>query len=231
MSVKKNNLLIVVIVVIVFYLITELLGFMNVFLNKEINLDTSVNTMLWKQSLLMFSQKLILFIIIFVFFKKTKIFFLKKVKISLKSILTFKIALAMLLGLGFIIIQEALYYLINHVIYGNEYLFFNYKTRTFEFWKIPLFFSTIIIVPITEELIFRKYIFTTLDKTYNVYALVLISSLLFSIVHLPNIHSTITALFGGIIISLLYVKFKRIIYPIVFHITWNAIVIALPYFN
>lgn len=89
----------------------------------------------------------------------------------------------------------------------------------------PLFFIIpVFTAPILEELIFRKIIFGTLYKRMNFFLAVLISSLLFGVLHLELQH--ILIYFGmGVALAYVYVKTKRIIVPILVHMGMNALVV------
>ena len=61
-----------------------------------------------------------------------------------------------------------------------------------------------------------------LDKHSAVIA-ILVSTLLFALIHLPDYIQAFNASVGGIVAGILYFKSKRIVIPILFHITWNLI--------
>lgn len=84
--------------------------------------------------------------------------------------------------------------------------------------------AALIFAPIMEELFFRGIIFQKLAITKDpVWALV-ISALLFTIVHF---RSDIISLFTiGVTFAILYLKTKQIIVPIISHFVYNAIYIA-----
>ena len=82
----------------------------------------------------------------------------------------------------------------------------------------------VIIIPIIEELFFRKVLITKMKIKFNALLSILISSLLFSLVHLPYIHKSYIALFGGLISGYIYHKTDKVIYSILFHIPWNFLV-------
>jgi membrane protease YdiL (CAAX protease family) len=82
---------------------------------------------------------------------------------------------------------------------------------------------TFILNPIMEELIFRKYVCTVLYLKYSFPKTVVISSLIFTIVHLGNPFSMLQTIIGSIFIYFLFLKTKKIIDPILFHILHNSI--------
>jgi len=98
---------------------------------------------------------------------------------------------------------------------------------------LPFFIiGSVLIVPITEELFFRNFILRGLLKNNDTISAILISSLLFSFVHIPfinflydsvdfSLRQAYITIFGGVIAGSLYCKSKSIIPPILFHMFWN----------
>ncbi|WP_458414964.1 lysostaphin resistance A-like protein [Schinkia sp. CFF1] len=91
----------------------------------------------------------------------------------------------------------------------------------------PIFIIvTSIIGPIFEEIIFRLIIFGSLYKKFNFWIAAIISSLVFATVHFDFTHIIVyTAM--GMVFSFLYVKTKRILVPIVAHVSMNTFVILV----
>lgn len=80
--------------------------------------------------------------------------------------------------------------------------------------------------PILEEIIFRKIIFGSLYKKMNFFFAGLISSVIFAVVHMDFTHILLyTAM--GFAFAFLYVRTKRIIVPIIAHISMNTFVVIL----
>lgn len=95
---------------------------------------------------------------------------------------------------------------------------------------VPIFFIIpAIIGPILEELVFRKVIFGALHKKMNFFFAALLSSVVFSAFHMDFEHLLVYAAIG-FIFSFLYVKTKRIIVPIIAHITMNTFVMLIQLF-
>ncbi len=94
-----------------------------------------------------------------------------------------------------------------------------------EFAKVvPEFIIVISIIgPILEEIVFRLVIFGVLYKRFNFWFAALFSSLIFAVTHFDFDHLLIyTAM--GFVFAFLYAKTKRIIVPIVAHISLNLFV-------
>ena len=82
---------------------------------------------------------------------------------------------------------------------------------------------TILIVPVFEELLFRKIIFKSLLKKYNnLLFAVIFSSLVFSLTHL-SLSNIIPTFLLGIIVAYIYNKTNNIWYPIIFHVLYNIL--------
>ncbi len=135
---------------------------------------------------------------------------------------------AILLGIGFVFFQSVL-----KIIYFQEILpdFFNYEF-TLKRLTTHNVLASIILVPITEELFFRKYIQGGLIKNYKPLNSILFASFLFAFIHIPfaslffdsidfSLHRAYIALFGGLISGVLYYKSNSIGPSIIFHIFWN----------
>lgn len=78
--------------------------------------------------------------------------------------------------------------------------------------------------PILEELIFRKILFGALYKKLNFFWGALISSLIFGVLHMDLTHILIYVSMG-FVFAYLYVKTKRIIVPILVHMTLNTVTV------
>ena len=90
---------------------------------------------------------------------------------------------------------------------------------------ISILVMSVIISPIIEEIYFRKILYTSAKKYLGVFWSGIINSLLFSVVHL-NLHSFPVLLILGMILTLIYENDGSIISPIIFHSSFNIIMIA-----
>lgn len=99
-----------------------------------------------------------------------------------------------------------------------EGFFFDYK---------EIIYSTLlfIIVAIVEEVLCRGYILRNLMFSFNKYIALLISSLLFSLMHSLNPNVDLFALtnifLAGILLGLSYIYTKNLWFPIALHLSWN----------
>ncbi|HHY75062.1 MAG TPA: CPBP family intramembrane metalloprotease [Bacillus bacterium] len=96
--------------------------------------------------------------------------------------------------------------------------------------ETPIFIVvTSVIGPIFEEIIFRQIIFGSLYKKFNFWIAAIVSSLIFAAVHFDFTHIIIyTAM--GLVFAFLYVKTKRILVPIVAHVSMNSFVVLIRVF-
>ena len=94
--------------------------------------------------------------------------------------------------------------------------------------------GAILLAPICEEFIFRRYIQDGLQKNYRPWIAVIVTSLLFGALHINflaplfdslafNFHDSYIAFFGGLIAGTLYLKSNSIGPPIVMHFMWNLV--------
>jgi uncharacterized protein len=100
----------------------------------------------------------------------------------------------------------------------------------FEIWNIPLLLSSVMFIPISEELFFRGFLLKGLLKKNSLILSLLISSVLFGFLHFNwftmdvlSLKRVFITFIGGLLAGGLYIKTKSITYPILFHLTWNLI--------
>lgn len=84
------------------------------------------------------------------------------------------------------------------------------------------FLHVCIAASIMEELLMRGFILGGLQKKYGVLTALFVSSLLFAVLHF-NMVQTLSALFCGVILGLLYVKTGSLFCCILTHSTYNII--------
>ncbi|MFY4777373.1 CPBP family intramembrane glutamic endopeptidase [Metabacillus sp. RGM 3146] len=111
-----------------------------------------------------------------------------------------------------------------HIKPGSE----NTKTIVEFISYTPLLVIVVAIVgPILEEIVFRKIIFGSLYKrTNNFFIAALISSLIFALVHFEPVHVLLYSAMG-FTFAFLYVRTKRIIVPMIAHMSMNTLVILV----
>ncbi len=91
--------------------------------------------------------------------------------------------------------------------------------------KMIMSFVIFLIVAFTEEIFFRGYILRNLLYSFNKYASLIISSLIFALFHglNPNINLiTFSSLFlAGLSLGITYIYTKNLWFPIALHFSWN----------
>ena len=122
--------------------------------------------------------------------------------------------------IGFVLIALGVALLVILKEISNMGLDVNFKEI---FLSIVLF----IIVAITEEALVRGYILKNLMVSFNKYIALIVSSILFSILHClnPNIDfiSFLNLFLAGLLLGLPYIYTKNLWFPIGLHFSWNLI--------
>ena len=203
---KSRPIIKLIIFSILFYLINQIIGFyvlIPIFF-KNINIGK------WFESFAYFILYFIFLMIIF-FRIRDNI----KIKKSIKGYSFF------LIGVTLTFIQILIWYFINGYLPR--------KNLNFESNDLPYILSRTILIPILEELIFRLVFFKILIEKYSFLITISISSILFSLVHLPNINQCIVTLVLGFISGLVYFKSNNILNSILLHIGLNSSVMLMRY--
>lgn len=86
--------------------------------------------------------------------------------------------------------------------------------------------SIVIISPILEEIVFRKLFYRSLKKITTIGIAASVSSLIFGVIHF-NVLSLIMLIFISIFFTFIYEKYNSVIYPIIAHSLFNAIMLIL----
>ena len=94
--------------------------------------------------------------------------------------------------------------------------------QTMKLTPVAAFMQACLLAPITEEILMRGYILHGLSKKHGVLIGILLSTLLFAILHI-NISQILSAFIGGLLIALLYMKTKSMSCCILAHILYNSI--------
>ncbi|KOA19013.1 CAAX amino terminal protease self- immunity [Clostridium homopropionicum DSM 5847] len=107
----------------------------------------------------------------------------------------------------------------NNATLENSLLQPNFTINVF--WGIILY----IVVSLSEEIMCRGYIQTTLYQMRMPYLAAVISSTIFAFLHLGNpnvkILGIVNIFFIGLLLSYMYIRTKNLWMPIGYHFTWN----------
>lgn len=144
--------------------------------------------------------------------------------------------IAVVSGSLFIIIQSPLKWIYN-LIFGTDYYIEYHFDGLVELMDINVL-STILFIPIAEELFFRGCIQEELQKKLKIWIAIIIASIFFALIHAPYLylfwseyipewHSFYLTLFGGLISGIIYYKSESIIPSIIFHVFWNLGVVIV----
>ncbi|GEK89854.1 hypothetical protein APU01nite_18930 [Alkalibacterium putridalgicola] len=88
-----------------------------------------------------------------------------------------------------------------------------------------LIINTVVLAPVIEEFIFRGIILNKwAEKSSNTRALI-ISSLLFGLLHIGSF--IIPQFIGGLLYGIVYIKTKKLIYPILMHSISNLVPVSM----
>lgn len=108
-----------------------------------------------------------------------------------------------------------------------------FEKNNYEYSTIPILIlglvSLAIVTPIIEELFFRVFSIEFLKKEFSINVSIIISSLVFSIMHLSKIQDSIEIFITAIIIAIIYTKTNNVFYCIIAHMTHNAQYILFNY--
>lgn len=87
---------------------------------------------------------------------------------------------------------------------------------------------TVVCAPLSEELFFRAIIFKRTSKKFNIYVGMIVSSLIFGLLHVEL--AIIGAFLFGVNCCILYTKYKNILIPMTVHF-FNNLIAFLPQIN
>tara|TARA_R110002074_G_C12351925_1_gene649742 strand:+ start:73 stop:936 length:864 start_codon:yes stop_codon:yes gene_type:complete len=108
------------------------------------------------------------------------------------------------------------------LIYFKEIFFLKVN---FDLKELIISIILFTIVAIVEETLLRGYILRNLMSSFNKYIALIISSILFSLIHSFNPNVDLFSLFNlflaGILLGLSYIHTKNLWFPIALHLSWN----------
>lgn len=151
-----------------------------------------------------------------------------KWKVRLPNILTF--ILIAVIVLCVILFNSPLNNLRENIdkLFENRIYVVKFELSEFDLNKVILLFCTVLIAPIFEEILFRKQILSLLLRKNSPLVSIIISSLLFSIVHL-RLNDLATLFIWGLIFGTLYYKTKSIELSILLHSLSNLSTFFIKY--
>lgn len=156
-----------------------------------------------------------------------------QVKASFRLISDNLIFPIILIAIGLEFFEKPLFDMYDKIFVPKEFLNIFKHTKNVEL-NISLIFSLIsslVVAPIFEEIIFRKYLLGNLLKENSVQKAILFSSICFSLFHFPNFRNLLPTFIFGVIAGYIYVKTKNITYTLVFHFVVNLIVSLIRFYG
>jgi membrane protease YdiL (CAAX protease family) len=153
------------------------------------------------------------------YFKKDYIFDIKTSFVHFNENILF---ILIPIAVGLKIFQEPFFEIYRRITSSEEFpsQVLNINTQL-DYQFVIRAIPALVIAPIFEELIFRKYFIDSLAKKYSFVKSILYSSLCFALYHLPNFSNLLPTFFLGLVAGYLYVKSKKIIIPIILHFLLN----------
>ncbi|MDD2371007.1 MAG: type II CAAX endopeptidase family protein [Firmicutes bacterium] len=79
-----------------------------------------------------------------------------------------------------------------------------------------------VLAPVAEEILFRGAIYNLIKDKFNKYAAVIVSAILFAIIHM-NIYQASYAIFIGLFLGIIIMKTGSLWLTIIFHIVYNTV--------
>ena len=179
---------------------------------------TALNNYLNSRALLMVVAAFIIFGIIFInIIRKMK---LEKNKTNIDK---YSLINIFILGMFIAVFFNIFIYTLNGIVHITD----SYKISS-----LPLMVTIIssgILGPILEELLFRGIVYNKLFEFNNHKKSCIITSVIFSLMHFPNLITMIYTFILSFIMIYLYEKNKSLIAPIIFHIGINTTMNVLIY--
>lgn len=201
----KNKYIGLSLFLILYFLLEFIINFIIIKLlggyDNKINYDLSV-----------IYSRLIILLIVGIVLNKKLLAYIKFKSVSLKKIL--------MIVLGSILYSAIVVFIKNQNI--AEYGF--HWSQNYNIYLI----SAIIVAPFYEEIFYRglpaEYL---LRKNISPTFIIILTSILFGITHLPSVNQMFYATIIGLITFWIYTRERNLIYPIIFHLVYNFIVLCI----
>ncbi|MBU5439212.1 CPBP family intramembrane metalloprotease [Tissierella sp. MSJ-40] len=97
-----------------------------------------------------------------------------------------------------------------------------YNNNIEELLQYPMimFIRVCLLAPIVEEILIRAFVLETLRNTYTTIIAIIISTLLFALLHF-NFVQTLSAMICGLVLGLIYIKTNSLSCCILIHALYN----------
>lgn len=222
---NRLNLIKAILLVGGFKIVIELVGLLTLLI---VFFENDLTMLMWASTLLQLFVNLVLLGAVLIFMHLVGA--LRELKSGTKTYSVLLVGfVSVVLGVGFVCLQTPLNHLYSYLPGQTAFTGFMTGHKVFETWLLPMLIGKVLIVPLFEELFFRGFILKRMLPVYNWKVALIVSAILFGLIHLPDVTQSMTTFLGGLIAGGLYLKTSRISAPIVFHISWNFTVYALDY--
>ena len=135
------------------------------------------------------------------------------------------ISIGLIIGLFWIIISFVGQYVFGTIFKGAQNTI---PAGTFIIYGIALLVNASL-----QEILFRSYIYQSIETNFNALSAIIITSVLFSVVHIGAIKAGIIPSFNvfgaGLVFAIAYYKTKTLWMPITIHFIWNFLVSSILY--
>jgi uncharacterized protein len=135
------------------------------------------------------------------------------------------ISIGLIIGLFWIVISFVGQYIFGTVFKGDQNII---PASIFIIYGIALLINASL-----QEILFRSYIYQSIETNFNALSAIIITSVLFSVSHIGAIKAGIIPslnVFGaGLVFAIAYYKTKNLWMPIVIHFIWNFSVSSILY--
>ena len=133
------------------------------------------------------------------------------------------ISIGLIIGLFWIIISFVGQYVFGTIFKGAQNTI---PAGTFIIYGIALLVNASL-----QEILFRSYIYQSIETNFNALSAIIITSVLFSVVHIGAIKAGIIPSFNvfgaGLVFAIAYYKTKTLWMPITIHFIWNFLVSSI----
>ncbi|KAB8125701.1 CPBP family intramembrane metalloprotease [Gracilibacillus oryzae] len=203
--------------VIATYVLMQLSSYLVIPLEKNLDIDPIILTVSWSIATFLIA----LAVSCYLLRDEIRSFFQSEDK-SIGQIILWSV-----LGFFLVIIAQNVSGLIERYVFGVTASSENTRVLVEVARQIPIFIIIISVLgPILEELVFRKAIFGSLHKRMNFFFAAIISGFLFAILHNDFSH-LLTYIAAATVFAFIYVETKRIIVPIIVHMSMNTIAVIV----
>lgn len=146
------------------------------------------------------------------------------IRISLKGFLYVVLSLAAIYAFSILINFTGLLQLLIHLTGtpAEQSAVQAIKNTSWSSVMIPMAVSVMIVAPIVEEIFFRGFIFSVLNKRIGLLAAAIMSGILFGAIHF-SLAQTVILSFFGIVQCYLYHRTGSIVFPILLHFIFNTL--------